>query len=392
MSSRRNRKRRRSQAFPVEEEEDDEEHSVAVVDIKDEDGPEQSDQANLDGDVLAKELEIWDAFREEHYEAIEQLPLSLHRQYILLHELDEQANGYTNDLAKTIKEYIALRRSLELCPQVAFAEQNIPASEPSPTPIKKSQSTPLMSTPDPLRQSSYFTRVSTPMPLPPNRVKRPQSTREMLTHTAWLSEEIQRASDEKVNLAQAAYDSVDRHIRLLDQAIKEQEANIALGVRPGTHLAPIILPDLVIPGSRPARAQSSGQEDNVDGGMTLGMLGAVDEVAPPQRRGKAGKKGRGKAIRDVTAMDVDPPPVRRLKMKGPVEEPPPVAPDEQRYCYCNQISFGEASTNSLYFAFFHLGCAGLNKPPADHEAWFCRDCEHLAKNNKRAKARQQKKR
>lgn len=30
----------------------------------------------------------------------------------------------------------------------------------------------------------------------------------MLSHTAWLSEEIQRASEEKVNLAQAAYDSV----------------------------------------------------------------------------------------------------------------------------------------------------------------------------------------
>ena len=156
----------------------------------------------------------------------------MHRQYILLHELDEQANGalqfqlsnliyivspgYTKDLAKTIKEYIALRRSLGLRPQVAFAEQNALISEPPPTP-NKSQSTPLMSTPNLLHQSSYFmTRMSTPMSLPPNRVKRPQSTREMLTHTAWLSEEIQRASDEKVNLAQAAYDSVSfiRHFLL----------------------------------------------------------------------------------------------------------------------------------------------------------------------------------
>lgn len=83
--------------------------------------------------------------------------------------------------------------------------------------------------------------------------------------------------------------------------------------------------------------------------MTLGMLGADDEVVQPQRRGKAGKKGRGKAARDLTAMEVDVPTGRRLKLKGPVEEPPPVAPDEQRYCYCNQVSFGEVSANISSF-------------------------------------------
>jgi hypothetical protein len=36
----------------------------------------------------------------------------------------------------------------------------------------------------------------------------PVSSRGILTHAAWLSEEIMRASEEKVNIAQASYDSV----------------------------------------------------------------------------------------------------------------------------------------------------------------------------------------
>lgn len=67
MSSRRNRKRRRSQAFPVEEEE--EEQSISIHDVKDEDDLGRSNDDNLNGDEQSKkELEIWDAFREEHYE------------------------------------------------------------------------------------------------------------------------------------------------------------------------------------------------------------------------------------------------------------------------------------------------------------------------------------
>jgi hypothetical protein len=44
---------------------------------------------------------------------------------------------------------------------------------------------------------------------------------------------------------------VDRHIRLLDQSIREQEMSVSFGLRQGTH--PSLLPDLAAP-SRWARA------------------------------------------------------------------------------------------------------------------------------------------
>lgn len=44
--------------------------------------------------------------------------------------------------------------------------------------------------------------------VPPQRARTPQTTRQMLSHVGHLTEELLRASDEKVNLAQAAYESV----------------------------------------------------------------------------------------------------------------------------------------------------------------------------------------
>jgi hypothetical protein len=162
----------------------------------------------------------------------------------------------------------------------------------------------------------------------------------------------------------------DRHIRLLDQSIKEQEASIALGVRAGTHLAPILLPELIVPGSRAARVAYSpppvpAPVEEGDG-MTLGMVGGDEggeEEVHPQRRGRAGKKGRGRLKGQDTIVVPEAEQteghnrsrnrnrnrgggtVRSLKLNGPGPEDqpvlPPPAPDEERYCYCNQVSFGE---------------------------------------------------
>ncbi|KWU41864.1 inhibitor of growth protein, partial [Rhodotorula sp. JG-1b] len=63
-----------------------------------------------------------------------------------------------------------------------------------------------------------------------------------------------------------------------------------------------------------------------------------------------------------------------------------VDPNEPVYCYCNRVSFGEASPDdglelSLMIAcenedcareWFHLECVGLDKAPEG--AWYCDDC------------------
>jgi hypothetical protein len=68
MSYRRSRKRRRSQAFPAEEDEEvevdrDEDAMQAVKDTL-----QNGENGEVTSEELKKEAEIWDAFREEHFE------------------------------------------------------------------------------------------------------------------------------------------------------------------------------------------------------------------------------------------------------------------------------------------------------------------------------------
>jgi len=109
------------------------------------------------------------------------LPLSLHRQFILMEELDQQARGYNSYILPTSRKYISLRRSM--------ASRHGPHFSETPPP-----------------------QTPTPMSISPECAKSPQTTREMLSHIGWLSEELWRASEEKVNLAQATYDSVGNDV------------------------------------------------------------------------------------------------------------------------------------------------------------------------------------
>lgn len=51
---------------------------------------------------------------------------------------------------------------------------------------------------------------SSTLAIPPSSQKPPNTNRELLSHVAWLLEELLRAAQEKVCLAQAANDSVRR--------------------------------------------------------------------------------------------------------------------------------------------------------------------------------------
>jgi hypothetical protein len=72
MSYRRSRKRRRSQAFPAEEDEEAEGEGEEGVTQAVKDTLQNGENSEVNGEVtseeLKKEFEIWDAFREEHFE------------------------------------------------------------------------------------------------------------------------------------------------------------------------------------------------------------------------------------------------------------------------------------------------------------------------------------
>ncbi|KAL4881952.1 hypothetical protein BJY04DRAFT_187732 [Aspergillus karnatakaensis] len=93
--------------------------------------------------------------------------------------------------------------------------------------------------------------------------------------------------------------------------------------------------------------------------------------------------------------NTDPAPKRTQKKNGnsaPVAPPPPVSDAEEslhegddedeegepRYCYCNEISFGEmvaCDNDACPREWFHLSCVGLTKPPGRNVKWYCNECK-----------------
>ena len=132
------------------------------------------------------------------------------------------------------------------------------------------------------------------------------------------------------------YLQVERHIRLLDQAIKEQQAALSAGSSNGTSTH---LPDLVIPNrNRNARVRnysdaqnvpinivdSSSDIDQADKGLRrMTKRGGKDREISGDWNGGSANLGKDSAALTITL------PATQL--------------NKELYCYCNRISFGKVS-------------------------------------------------
>ncbi|THG99050.1 hypothetical protein EW026_g3246 [Hermanssonia centrifuga] len=128
-------KRRRSQAFPRE---DIDAHlaqhaRTEDVEMAPPDEHLESEPQEADSDVVtqpsAKEQEVWDTFREENYEALEQLPLSLHRSYALIQELDEQVTKPVTPAGTRLVTAVLTReeQASDHMPYKRIHERNVPS-------------------------------------------------------------------------------------------------------------------------------------------------------------------------------------------------------------------------------------------------------------------------
>ncbi|KAF8185056.1 hypothetical protein K438DRAFT_1837328 [Mycena galopus ATCC 62051] len=385
------RKRRRSQAFP-----DEEEGAVR-------DGATKYVQSTGQ-DRLDKEREVWDAFKDEHVEVFD-LSSILWRRFDLVRELDQQDTRNKASLLEAFRNYVQFRRaSAQPLPTVVPPTAQSTVSENPTAALQNANSETLdnstvesdsessamvpensaiesktLDNPDPVPTSNSATASDQPLPpangassIPPATPSQSApvsvgqlSSRVILATMAKLSEASVRDREEKVNLTLSVCDSVDRSIRLIDQAIQEQEHAISLGARSGTRLAPILLPELVVPKwTKPVRVTLSPDLDD------------TNQTPPPPKPRKKGRKGRKK----------DPPPAEIVPLPRP--KPPVIPnadPNESRYCYCDQVSFGEmiaCDDPRCKREWFHLTCTTLAAAPEGSKKWYCDDCVLRKKQKK----------
>lgn len=95
---------------------------------------------------------------------------------------------------------------------------------------------------------------------------------------------------------------VDRYVRDLDREVKEQEAAISIGMRPGTHATKIILPEIMPPGPRALKPYHTFVTDDPE-----------DEELPEE-------------YIEIEPSPVSPAPLPEPEETSSVPEPPPPPP------------------------------------------------------------------
>ncbi|KAM0746044.1 hypothetical protein T439DRAFT_330027 [Meredithblackwellia eburnea MCA 4105] len=301
---------------------------------------------------LAQEQEeiarIWDIFAEEYHDIVAELPLEYQRTFSLLTELEDQQQAHTASLIEQLKTYLESFDTQDLPPEGTLSE-------------------------DLDHESGELSARA----------------RDMMSAIAKAALASTRAAEDKVGLALGLYESVDRHIRRLDDHLHRYEDSLIIGLRAGTlpsHDAPSSsLKDP--PGRTTSLAAIALGEKDAYSGMEASESEDEDKKRRMKRGDKRERERRRKRERDRRER-------KALEKKAMLEGgevalssdglmgsgiPPdmPVDPNEPTYCYCNQVSFGSmvgCDNDDCTREWFHLGCVGLEAPPEEDEKWYCADC------------------
>jgi hypothetical protein len=117
--------------------------------------------------------------------------------------------------------------------------------------------------------------------------------------------------------------------------------------------------------SRRSKRPAPGPVASPDGGAAV--IEAKRKSAP-RKKGAAADKEADDGL-----------PNKRIDEEGVEEE---IDPNEPRYCYCGDVSYGEmvaCDNENCEREWFHLGCVGLSEPPPRRTKWYCDDCKKLLK-------------
>ncbi|KAF9459538.1 hypothetical protein BDZ94DRAFT_1324684 [Collybia nuda] len=380
--------------------------SQTIADVDDEDIPSviAEEVFNFQGRT-EKEREVWDAFREEHFEATEQLPLSLHRQYALIQELEQQSITHMANLLSTLERYITKRRTMihkihstivdsveqrnGSATKFDMSDRGAQAPEETPT----TSMTPLLNEATP--KSGLSSKILSPWKRTPitssEHTRTPHTTRQMLSHVGYLTEELLRASDEKVNLAQAVYESINRHALILEQAVKEQEASISFGARPG-HLEALSLPELVPPRWAQMTPTTPNPDDDIGILLPDESLNADNShELPPEVKGRRrrfrGKRGKATVLSGHSD-------VQETLLTITLPGQGTAGDSEETFCRCGRVSYGAmvgCDNDKCEGQWFHLGCVGLTELPTAG-IWYCSpECRAVAEAKSTATRKRKRK-
>lgn len=148
-----------------------------------------------------------------------------------------------------------------------------------------------------------------------------------------------RAAEEKVGLAVTAYDWVDRHIRRLDADLQKSESSLLLGLRAGTEASRGVREAL---GKTDEQARADVEEEaSTQGGTPVAAVFDFAAGSARRRKGrKSSNKGQRRAARNAAKEDEE---AAEEEEEAGLVPDMAIDPNEPKYCYCDQVSFGDVS-------------------------------------------------
>lgn len=155
-----------------------------------------------------------------------------------------------------------------------------------------------------------------------------------------LQAQCVKLSQEKISLAESAYNSVDQHVRDLDAKLREYEAYLR---REGQW------PEGVYGVASPA-------EDMGTSPVRAPLATGSSVRSTNKLLSRANRK-----TNEATTLNV--------------MDDMPIDPNEPRYCYCQNVSYGQmvaCESGNCPYEWFHFECVGLTEPPKGE--WICPDC------------------
>lgn len=161
-------------------------------------------------------------------------------------------------------------------------------------------------------------------------------------------------SDEKVNIAVATYEMIDKHIRKLDSDLAKFESEMK---------------------DKGRLSQSESEEEEV-----VNKKKMKDKKKKGVKEEDNKKKKKAKKVENLTT------PLISYVGSGVPQEvlDMPVDPNEPTYCTCQQVSYGEmigCDNQDCPIEWFHFGCMDLSHKPKGK--WYCPKCLPMFKKKGR---------
>lgn len=162
-------------------------------------------------------------------------------------------------------------------------------------------------------------------------------------------------SDEKVNIAVATYEMIDKHIRKLDSDLAKFESEMK---------------------DKGRLSQTESEEEEVVNKKK--MKDKKKKGVKEEENNK--KKKKAKKVENLTT------PLISYVGSGVPQEvlDMPVDPNEPTYCTCQQVSYGEmigCDNQDCPIEWFHFGCMDLSHKPKGK--WYCPKCLPMFKKKGR---------